>query len=173
MKDKHTNEISHRPEEEKRTAREDAVKYGIEPTDGDDVVLGAEIGGVGGAVTGAIAGSALGVPGAVTGAVIGGVLGAAGSAAAVAAVDKVDDDSSPVGAGLDLDRDEVSENPDAVRTAIPHDPTVPILPTDEKEPVHPEDPPVEVEPDRNLEGQPHTPPEAPDAYINDPMRRPE
>jgi hypothetical protein len=72
--------------------RAEAAKYGVEPTNPDDVVLGAEIGGVGGAVTGAIAGSALGLAGAVTGAVIGGVLGAAGSAAAVAAVDKVDDD---------------------------------------------------------------------------------
>ena len=74
---------------------DEAEQFGLEPTHSDDVVLGAEIGGVGGAVTGALAGAALGVPGAITGAVIGGVLGAAGSAAAVAVVDKVDDDGRP------------------------------------------------------------------------------
>lgn len=81
---------------------EDEAKYGIEPTESNDVAVGAEIGGVGGAITGAIAGAGLGIPGALTGAVIGGVLGAAGSAAAVAAVDKVDSDH-PQGDPLDIE----------------------------------------------------------------------
>ena len=55
------------------------------------------IGGVGGLVTGAIAGSAAGLPGAVVGAVIGGAVGAAASGVAVAAVNRIDDDSTITG----------------------------------------------------------------------------
>jgi hypothetical protein len=59
-----------------------------------DAEKGAVMGGVGGLITGAIAGSAVGPVGAVVGAVVGGVIGAAASGAAVAAVDRIDDDSN-------------------------------------------------------------------------------
>ena len=128
----------------------DAVKYGIEPTNPDDVVIGAEIGGVGGAVTGAIAGSVLGAAGAVTGAVIGGVLGAAGSAAAVAVVDKVDDDVSPKEMDVEpIDYQAAAnyyENDERIGEART---SVPILPDDHRELKSPADRPVELRPDPN------------------------
>ena len=68
-----------------------------EPT--GDAEKGATLGGIGGALTGAVAGSAVGPVGTVIGAVIGGVAGAVGSGAAVAAVDRVDDDSTVSGIG--------------------------------------------------------------------------
>lgn len=128
----------------------EAVKYGIEPTNPDDVVVGAEIGGVGGAVTGAIAGSALGVAGAVTGAVIGGVLGAAGSAAAVAVVDKVDDDTTPKELNIKpIDYEAAAtyyENDERIGETQT---SVPILPDDKRELTTPPDRPVQVRPDPN------------------------
>lgn len=126
----------------------EAVKYGIEPTNPDDVVIGAEIGGVGGAVTGAIAGSALGVAGAVTGAVIGGVLGAAGSAAAVAVVDKVDDDASPKDLNIEpIDYDAAAnyyENDERIGETQT---SVPVLPDEKRELRDSPERPVQLKPD--------------------------
>ena len=143
------------PPEQAVPEKVEAIRTGIEPTNPDDVVIGAEIGGVGGAVTGAIAGSALGVAGAVTGAVIGGVLGAAGSAAAVAVVDKVDDDVSP----RDLDVKPIDY--EAASTYYENDErigntetSVPVLPDDNREPKSPPERPVQVKPDVD----PTTPP---------------
>ena len=152
MKDRTTEtnpEITVSPEEVV-PEKVDAVKYGIEPTNPDDVVIGAEIGGVGGAVTGAIAGSALGAAGAVTGAVIGGVLGAAGSAAAVAVVDKVDDDVSPKEMDVKpIDYQAAAdfyENDERIGETTT---TVPILPDDKREMKTPPEPPVELRRDPN------------------------
>jgi|SRR5687768_10224273 len=150
MKDRTTEENRNVtvPPEEVIPENVEAVKYGLEPTNPDDVVIGAEIGGVGGAVTGAIAGSALGVAGAVTGAVIGGVLGAAGSAAAVAVVDKVDDDVSPKELDIQpIDYEAAStyyENDDHIGETQT---TVPILPDDKRELKTPTERPVELRPD--------------------------
>lgn len=142
----------------------EAVRYGIEPTNPDDVVIGAEIGGVGGAVTGAIAGSALGVAGAVTGAVIGGVLGAAGSAAAVAVVDKVDDDVSPSELGVKpIDYEAAStyyENDERIGNT---ETSVPVLPDNRREFSTPPEPPVELRPDQNRISAPFADPDDADA----------
>jgi hypothetical protein len=73
----------------------------IEPT--GDAEKGAMLGGVGGLVAGAMAGSVTGPGGAVVGAIIGGVIGAAASGAAVAAVDKIDDDTKFSGLPDDMD----------------------------------------------------------------------
>jgi hypothetical protein len=133
--------------EEKQVRRlDEAEQFGLEPTHSDDVVLGAEIGGVGGAVTGALAGAALGIPGAITGAVIGGVLGAAGSAAAVAVVDRVDDDDRPE--EVDLDSIQFS-GPGTYNPPLPGEvqlhPNHPIIPRAET-PDMPPPQPVEVDP---------------------------
>ena len=130
-----------RKEERSIDRRDDAEMYGLEPATPNDVVLGAEIGGVGGAIAGAVAGAALGAAGIVTGAVIGGVLGAAGSAAAVAVVDKIDDDSTP---------EEVGLEPAGEEMGIENKPTVPTFPVP-KPPADPPPPPVELSFDRPKE----------------------
>jgi phage tail tape-measure protein len=60
-----------------------------------DAEKGALLGGVGGLITGAIAGSAVGSMGIAIGALVGGIVGAVASGVAVAAVDRIDDDSFP------------------------------------------------------------------------------
>jgi outer membrane lipoprotein SlyB len=162
MKDRTTemNPETKVPPEKVVPEKVDAVKYGIEPTNPDDVVIGAEIGGVGGAVTGAIAGSALGAAGAVTGAVIGGVLGAAGSAAAVAVVDKVDDDVSPKDLDVKpIDYQAAADYYEKDERIGETTTSVPILPDDKRELVTPPDRPVELRPDSNRITPPYTDPE--------------
>lgn len=70
-----------------------------------DAEKGAMLGGIGGMVTGAIAGTGAGPAGTIIGAVVGGVIGAAASGAAVAAVDRIDDDSTFSGLPDDMSID--------------------------------------------------------------------
>jgi hypothetical protein len=77
----------------------DDVRYGIDNNPHGDAEKGATVGGIGGAVTGGVAGSAAGPVGTIIGAVVGGVVGAVASGAAVAAVDRVDDDTTVTGIG--------------------------------------------------------------------------
>ena len=115
----HSESESVSPMKDEHQRSVDEVKHGIEPVQGDDVAVGAEIGGVGGAITGAIAGAGFGIPGAITGAVIGGVLGAAGSAAAVAAVDKFDSDNPELNQPIPpSERDHERHSIGAVHAAI-------------------------------------------------------
>lgn len=147
---------------------EDAEQFGIEPAHSEDVVLGAEIGGVGGAVAGALAGSALGIPGAITGAVIGGVIGAAGSAAAVAVVDKIDDDSPPEEVDQLMHAPERSEEvqsipplppPDAYRGTSESASKEERLIPEKFRPEHPAEPPAEIDPNlRARDGVPYPDP---------------
>lgn len=81
-----------------------------------DAEKGAVIGGVGGLVAGAIAGAAVGPVGSVIGAVVGGVVGAAASGVAVAAVDRIDDDSNISGLPDDMSLEEHA--PDRVPVMI-------------------------------------------------------
>jgi len=64
-----------------------------------DIEKGAALGGVGGTIAGAAAGAMAGPAGAALGGVVGGAAGAAASAAGVAAVDRVDDDTTTTGVG--------------------------------------------------------------------------